>query len=468
MGQGNPVGSVQEPGAITQTNPDGTPAFSGSVVQVADKTTPANKLAVDASGHIGVTGTFWQATQPVSGTVAVSNLPASQPVTIVDGGAVTIGAKADAADTTSTNSDTLMAFIKGLVKIFNDAWDSANHWLRVKTELPAAAPSDPIASPASVPFLANLNFIAKAGGTTPNWQPLQNVLSLGDGISGDGLGGSGIFVFNQSSGKWTRITGGADNADAEAPLSNAAIINVKGRLYGWNGTGWDRLQVDSSKRLQVKDTDLGSQGDAADTNVSNADSLIAFVKGLVKILADVWDSGNHRIKVDGSGVTQPVSGTFWQATQPVSGTVTANQGTAGAQKWLVDGSGVTQPVSGIFWQATQPVSGTVTSLPTFKTRTDNFTATGNGVTVDTSAQPTRSYSMQVTGVGSAALTWDVRLEVSLDNVNFTAVLQHTNTTGDKILLSSGAPLAPGLYFRSRVAGLTLGGATSINVVILGV
>jgi hypothetical protein len=39
-------------------------------------------------------------------------------------------------------------------------------------------------------------------------------------------------------------------------------------------------------------------------------------------------------KVDGSGVTQPVSGTFWQATQPVSGT---------------------------FWQATQPVS--IASLP---------------------------------------------------------------------------------------------------------
>jgi hypothetical protein len=40
------------------------------------------------------------------------------------------------------------------------------------------------------------------------------------------------------------------------------------------------------------------------------------------------------LKVDGSANTQPVSGT-----------VTANQGTAGAQKWLVDGSGVTQPIS---------------------------------------------------------------------------------------------------------------------------
>lgn len=41
----------------------------------------------------------------------------------------------------------------------------------------------------------------------------------------------------------------------------------------------------------------------------------------------------------------PVTGTFWQATQPVSGAFFQ----------------ATQPVSGTFWQATQPVSGTVTA-----------------------------------------------------------------------------------------------------------
>ncbi len=41
------------------------------------------------------------------------------------------------------------------------------------------------------------------------------------------------------------------------------------------------------------------------------------------------------IKVDGSAVTQPVSGTFWQATQPVSGTVTVTDG-AGALNVVVD------------------------------------------------------------------------------------------------------------------------------------
>src|SRR6516165_467789 len=49
------------------------------------------------------------------------------------------------------------------------------------------------------------------------------------------------------------------------------------------------------------------------------------------------------LRVDGSAVTQPVSGTFWQATQPVSGTITLTQGgtwtvqpgnTANTTAWL--------------------------------------------------------------------------------------------------------------------------------------
>ncbi len=78
--------------------------------------------------------------------------------------------------------------------------------------------------------------------------------------------------------------------------------------------------------------------------------------------------------VDGSGHTQPVSGTFWQATQPVSGTVTANTGLSQPltntelRAAAVPVSGTffqtTQPVSGTFFQATQPVSAVSLPLPT--------------------------------------------------------------------------------------------------------
>ena len=72
-----------------------------------------------------------------------------------------------------------------------------------------------------------------------------------------------------------------------------------------------------------------------------------------------------RLLIDGSGVTQPVSGTFWQATQPISAvslplpTGAATETTLAAAKTdldkftftatrlLIDGSGVSQPISAV-------------------------------------------------------------------------------------------------------------------------
>lgn len=115
--------------------------------------------------------------------------------------------------------------------------------------------------------------------------------------------------------------------------------------------------------------------------------------------------------------TQPVSGTFWQATQPVSdanlelaqASTTSGQkgpliqcaGTTGAPTYTtaqtnpiscttagavrVDGSGVTQPVSGTFWQATQPVSGTVTTTPPSNASTNVTQFGGTNVSTGTGA-----------------------------------------------------------------------------------
>lgn len=47
-----------------------------------------------------------------------------------DGVDATQGAKADTAITDSTQSGTIVSFIKGLVKILNDVWDSTSHLLR--------------------------------------------------------------------------------------------------------------------------------------------------------------------------------------------------------------------------------------------------------------------------------------------------------------------------------------------------
>ncbi len=115
--------------------------------------------------------------------------------------------------------------------------------------------------------------------------------------------------------------------------------------------------------------------------------------------------------------TQPVSlassvavtGTFWQATQPISaaslplptgaatsalqaGGLPAALGTGGGLK--VDGSGTALPVSGTFWQATQPVSGTFyqATQPVSGTVTvGSITAGDNNIgNVDVATQPARA------------------------------------------------------------------------------
>ncbi len=69
------------------------------------------------------------------------------------------------------------------------------------------------------------------------------------------------------------------------------------------------LPLPSGASMAVKQPAFGTAGTAS------ADVLT--VQGITSMTA---------LKVDGSGVTQPVSGTFFQATQPISGTITADQG----------------------------------------------------------------------------------------------------------------------------------------------
>lgn len=57
----------------------------------------------------------------------------------------------------------------------------------------------------------------------------------------------------------------------------------------------------------------GATTDAAITTNAPG-TLSGKLRGLVAILADVWDSANHRVKVDGSGVTQPVGGAIVRVT----------------------------------------------------------------------------------------------------------------------------------------------------------
>jgi hypothetical protein len=149
--------------------------------------------------------------------------------------------------------------------------------------------------------------------------------------------------------------------------------------------------------------------------------------------------GNTPLTVDGSGVTQPVSGTvavsavsgsvavtgtFYQATQPVSGSVSvsnfpATQAVTGTF-WQA-----TQPVSGTFWQATQPVSGTVSTTP--------VTSNSSTVTPVTSTGANQTILAANSSRKKAILTfenglWSVKFGAVASTTSLTYKVTSNNTT----------------------------------------
>jgi hypothetical protein len=107
----------------------------------------------------------------------------------------------------------------------------------------------------------------------------------------------------------------------------------------------------------------GGGGPTSDVAVTNW-PVSQNINGIVEISNGVGDpipvAGT--VSVSNFPATQAVTGTFWQATQPVSGSVSvsnfpATQPVSGSVS--VSNFPATQAVTGTFWQATQPVSGTV-------------------------------------------------------------------------------------------------------------
>jgi len=135
------------------------------------------------------------------------------------------------------------------------------------------------------------------------------------------------------------------------------------------------------------------------------------------------------------------------------------------------------PTSATLSAETTKVIGTVnisagqsiaTTAANVSTRSDTFTTAANGVTVNVSTTGLKYFSIGCKGTTAAPTAWNIVLEGSNDNVNFTTILTHVNTTvPDGQTLYSGTNATPALYYRSRMVSVTLGSATNIVCVIVG-
>lgn len=123
--------------------------------------------------------------------------------------------------------------------------------------------------------------------------------------------------------------------------------------------------------------------------------------------------------------TQPVSGTFWQATQPVSGSVS------------VSNLPVSQAVTGTFWQATQPVSGPLTDT---QLRATPVPVSLASTTITGTAAVTQSGTWTVQP-GNTQNTTPWLTKDSSDGTVASAVVTTANLQGSRAVADAASPTA---------------------------
>lgn len=99
---------------------------------------------------------------------------------------------------------------------------------------------------------------------------------------------SGVFVPGTAGGALTALQGGPSSTDSNS------FVSAPVAMYTADGSAVTE----------------GAKADTAITDATTTNSKMSFLKGLVKMLASAWDSTHGRLMVDGSQVTQPVSGTI--------------------------------------------------------------------------------------------------------------------------------------------------------------
>ena len=131
-----------------------------------------------------------------------------------------------------------------------------------------------------------------------------------------------------------------------------------------------------TRELPVNDSALISSVGTTSEAAAVSDLAVSSISGLFRRLLQRLTTllpanltvSSTRLLVDGSGVTQPVS----LASAPVT-PVTDNGGSLTVDGTVTANVSGTVPVSGTFWQTTQPISGTVNTYPqqgTTATNTD--------------------------------------------------------------------------------------------------
>lgn len=245
-------------------------------------------------------------TQPVSGPLTDTQLRASAvPVSVADGSDVATGAKANAAASDSTSSWSVISMLKGIFALLNGTGNI------------------------TVKQATGTNLKVDLSGTAAN---ATAVKTDGSAVTQPVSIAAAVTV-QQSTGTNLKVdlSGTAANATA-VKVDNSAVTQPASIADG-------------------SDAATGAKANTAATDSTSSWSVISMLKGIYALLngtgsITVKQSTAANLKVDGSGVTQPVSGTVTVQQSTASNLKVDLSGTAAnATAVKVDGSAVTQPVS---------------------------------------------------------------------------------------------------------------------------
>lgn len=326
-------------------------------------------------------------TQPISGSVSISNFPATQTIsgTVTANVGTTNGLALDATLTGGTQKSITRSGVKGTTTsadVTSTSVDVNTQALDVSVK---GTPSVSVSN-ASIPVTGTF------------WQSTQPV-----------------SIATMPS---TPVTG--TFWQATQPVSGTVAVS---NLPATQAISAAALPLPSGASTSAKQPALGVAGTAS--------SDVLTVQGIASMTA---------LKVDGSATTQPISGsvsvsnasipvtgTFFQSTQPVS--IAAMPST---------------PVTGTFWQATQPVS-MASPIALSPSLSNNIAALNAAVTMTCSGYAVAT--VQITGTYSASLV----MEGTIDGTNWVSLNFFVINNATSLFSTIGS--TTGIYL-TNVNGLT--------------
>jgi len=197
----------------------------------------------------------------------------------------------------------------------------------------------------------------------------------------------------------------ADIALIKADIANGVLCDVR----DGSGNAITSTVFGSARRLDVNLSSAGTVGSTAPTSAN----LYGGSDGTNLRAVSVDSSGRPNVNVNG---TVPVSGTFWQSTQPVSGSVTAlsSTGNITTRSSTITTGGTSQQVaasnSSRKYFVIQNISDTAMYLGIGYTPTTTtgllLSANGGGIVFETSFIPTQAINVLCATTGKAFVAWE--------------------------------------------------------------